>query len=411
MQKGTLRRLIAGVATATLLAGGGASVQPAVSAEVSVSRIGGTDRYETSALISQAGFAPGVDTVFVVSGQNYPDALAVGPAAGKLRAPVLLTRTQGLPGTIAAELDRLDPQHIVVVGGAVAVSDAVVKALGAYAPDVRRIAGVDRYDTAALVSRQYFDVAIGNAYVASGENFPDALPASAAGGHLGAPVLLTAKNNLPPVTDAALERLDAKRLMVVGGESAISDAVLGQILENTVIDGYRLAGSDRYETSAAVSAHAFGQADTVFLANGMQYPDALSGASLAALRGGPVLLVSNSAVSPSVCREIDRLNPSHVVALGGSGSVNDAALTTAARGCAGLPGAPAPVPTPTPTPTPGVPTPGGDVPPAVTITCSQFQTQRQAQDFYDYWVGKGFGDFYHLDDDGDGTPCEDLPRT
>lgn len=60
-------------------------------------------------------------------------------------------------------------------------------------------------------------------------------------------------------------------------------------------------------------------------------------------------------------------------------------------------------------PDPGCPHPGGDVPPAVTITCSQFQTQRQAQDFYDYWVGKGFGDFYHLDDDGDGTPAKTCP--
>lgn len=405
------KRIRWGVAAAAAILAGSVSVgQSAQSSEASTSRVGGADRYETSAMVARH-FAPGVNTVFVASGQDYPDALAVGPVAGKIQAPVLLTRKEGLPSVVAAEVARLDPQQIVIVGGHSAVSESVASALEPHATTVRRIAGANRYETAALISKAYFGAAQSAAFVASGEDFPDALSAAAAGGRIQAPVLLTRRDQLPTATDRELERLDAKRLMVLGGSAAISDPVLSQILENTVVRGSRVFGPDRYATSAAVSSRAFAKASTVYLASGLQFPDALSGAPLAAGDGAPILLVTDRTLTTQVCREVDRLNPSRVVALGGKGVISDSVLTYVARQCAGLTPPPtAPAPTQTPTSTPTVPVGGGDVPPDRVITCQDFRTQRQAQEFYDYWVGKGYGDFYRLDEDGDGTPCEALPR-
>jgi putative cell wall-binding protein len=90
-----------------------------------VSRLGGSDRWETSAEISASTFQPGVDVVFLANGRNFPDALAGAAAAGSLGGPVLLTMEDTLPSAVAAELERLDPARIVVLGGSNAVFDTV----------------------------------------------------------------------------------------------------------------------------------------------------------------------------------------------------------------------------------------------------------------------------------------------
>jgi len=99
----------------------------------SVTRLWGADRYATSAAISEASFAPGVPVVYVAVGTGFADALSVAPVGGVVGGPVLLTKTSSLPGAIASELDRLDPERIVVVGGPAAVSEAVVDALENFA--------------------------------------------------------------------------------------------------------------------------------------------------------------------------------------------------------------------------------------------------------------------------------------
>ncbi|MDO5500238.1 MAG: cell wall-binding repeat-containing protein [Propionibacteriaceae bacterium] len=401
MRKKIQRCIVGGVAGGVALAGAVVATAPAHAADVTTSRIGGTDRYHTSALVSRAGFQPGVDTVFVASGESFADALAAGSAAGRVGGPVLLTQGAALPPAIAEEVDRLDPHRIVVVGGEASVSADVLSQLGAHAPTVERIAGVDRYHTAALLSSRYFPVNGVHVFVASGEEFADALAGAAASRRLGAPVLLTARDRLPAATADELERIDANRIIILGGSAAVSDEVFGEAREFLSEHVYREAGADRYETSVRVSRAAFPSADTVYLANGLRFPDALSAAPLAAATDGPVLLVAGDTLTTEVCREVQRLGATRIVALGGTAAVEDAVVNYVAAHCADG--------TPTPEPV-GPPVASGDVPPDQNIVCTSFQTQRQAQEYYDYWVGKGFGDHFKLDEDGDGTPCEALPR-
>jgi hypothetical protein len=91
-----------------------------------VTRLWGPDRYTTAAALSAATFGAGVPVVYVATGQNYPDALTASAAAGKAGAPVLLVAGTSIPASIAAELTRLHPGRIVVVGGPASVSDGVV---------------------------------------------------------------------------------------------------------------------------------------------------------------------------------------------------------------------------------------------------------------------------------------------
>src|SRR5690606_31897102 len=111
-------------------------------------RIGGTNRYDVSAGVARA-YDPGVPVLYVASGEAFPDALAVGALAGHQNAPVLITPQDRLASVVAAEIDRLRPGRIVVVGGPGAVSEAVVDALrGRTAGGVTRIQGTDRYAVA-----------------------------------------------------------------------------------------------------------------------------------------------------------------------------------------------------------------------------------------------------------------------
>ncbi|MBT8208511.1 MAG: cell wall-binding repeat-containing protein, partial [Acidimicrobiia bacterium] len=88
--------------------------------------------------------------------------------------------------------------------------------------DLSRAAGSDRYDTAATISREAFAPGVAVAYVATGENFPDALAAGAAGATLGGPVLLTNATTVPSATQTELDRLNPARIVVLGGTSIIS---------------------------------------------------------------------------------------------------------------------------------------------------------------------------------------------
>ncbi len=95
-----------------------------------VARLAGGDRYATAAAVSAAAFAPGVPVAYVATGAGFPDALAGGPAAADQGGPLLLVARDSVPPATAAELGRLRPGRIVVLGGSSVVSDGVAAALG-----------------------------------------------------------------------------------------------------------------------------------------------------------------------------------------------------------------------------------------------------------------------------------------
>ena len=93
-----------------------------------VTRLFGADRYATGAAVA-ATFTVTRGTAFLATGENFPDALAGVPAAAQASAPILLTRPDALPDATVAELTRLDPQTLYILGGTAAVSDGVEGAL------------------------------------------------------------------------------------------------------------------------------------------------------------------------------------------------------------------------------------------------------------------------------------------
>jgi putative cell wall-binding protein len=196
---------------------------------VAAARLPGGDRYGTAALASASAYPDGADTVFVVTGQNFPDALAAGAAAARIDAPVLLATRDGIPAVTAAELVRLAPGRIIVVGGSAAVGPEVEAALAAHAQVVERIARADRYATAAAIAERFFPETGGEAFVATGASFADALTAAPAMGQVGAPLLLTSPIELPASARTELCRRAPDRITIVGGVGAVSQDVMATV--------------------------------------------------------------------------------------------------------------------------------------------------------------------------------------
>ena len=179
-------------------------------------RMAGSDRYETAAKTTY-NYA-GARVVYVASGETFPDALAAAAAESGTtdrRGPLLLTKANTVPYAIERELVRLSPQTVVIVGGPAAISDHVgdeLYAIGqrSYTGDapgywsVTRIAGTDRYGTAAAISAFAFPSGADRVVIATGTSFPDALVGSM---YLGSPVLLVNRDGIPSATATAIERL------------------------------------------------------------------------------------------------------------------------------------------------------------------------------------------------------------
>lgn len=296
-----------------------------------VSRVAGADRYATAAAIARSSFASGVGVAYVATGANYPDALAGGAAAAAQDAPILLTQRGSVPAATAAELTRLKPQRIVVLGGTAAVSATVASQLAAYtAGSVTRLAGADRYATAAAISTATFPRGVAVAYVATGANYPDALAAIPLAARTSSPLLLAHASGAPAATTNELARLAPGRIVVVGGTAAVSEAVIAQLRSYTTGTVTRIAGADRYGTAAAVAgAFAPGRAAT-FVATGTAYPDALAGGPAAALLDVPLLLVAPDRLPAPTAAQLDRIRPERLVVLGGLAAIRDEVAAAAA---------------------------------------------------------------------------------
>ncbi|MGA1836110.1 cell wall-binding repeat-containing protein [Herbiconiux sp. 11R-BC] len=119
-----------------VVVGGPATISDAVVAQLApfarVNRIGGVDRFAASAATSAYEFCADRSTVFVASGAVFPDALAGSAAAIAAGGPVLLVGQDSVPADVAAELRRLNPMQIKVLGGPNTVSERVVADLAQY---------------------------------------------------------------------------------------------------------------------------------------------------------------------------------------------------------------------------------------------------------------------------------------
>jgi len=297
-------------------------------------RVGGTDRIDTAVTLANTFLTSPNAEVFVASGDNFPDALAAGAAAAYKHAPILLVHRDSLPAETRDEIFSLKPTHVTVVGGPKAISNAVATAVAQAAHDANPNAtatrvGADvgtRYDTAAAVSRSVFPANVPIVYIASGENFPDALAGSAAAAAQGGALLLVQPTGLESQSFVdELNRLHPSKVVFLGGTNGITQVQEANIKSQAPGSPTfrRDQGSDRYETSVAVAKAAFtGHVPYLFLATGENYPDGLAAGAIAGDRDVPVLLTRKTCLPQHVADEIAELQPSQVYVMGGTSAVS-----------------------------------------------------------------------------------------
>jgi len=204
---------------------------------LSVKRLGGRDRYETSALIGREVLSYGLNggRVFIARGDGFADALALGPLAFGAKAPLLLVLPHAVPSSIRALLESGGFMSGVIAGGEVAVQPGVAAEIASLIPGVERVAGATRYDTAGAVATYGVNSGICDweyIGVATGADFPDALCGGAAAGSQGGVILLTPPDALPAPTESRVSGNTGVLLGVdlYGGPVAVSDSVWDEIL-------------------------------------------------------------------------------------------------------------------------------------------------------------------------------------
>ncbi|MBW3664437.1 MAG: tandem-95 repeat protein [Actinobacteria bacterium] len=305
-------------------------------ATAAVVRVEGDTRIGTAVALSQRVFPDGAPAVVIARADGYADALAGGPLAASVDAPILLTDTGQLPDAVLREIARLDARRAYVLGGPEAVSATVLEQLTSAGLSADRIGGADRYETAVRIAQNLPSAS--SVYVTAGtgpdlsRGWPDAVAVSALASQQQRPILLVAPDALPDVTAQVIR--GASHVVIVGGPAAVSLDVESAIA-NSGPSVERLAGDTRYTTSLEVARRAVdaGQSpDRLWFATGAAFPDALATGPAAAKAGGLLLLVppDGLASAPSTADWVRGLRDEvdEAVLVGGPDALGDGVKTT-----------------------------------------------------------------------------------
>lgn len=237
----------------------------------------------------------------MATAENYPDALAGSVLAYKLKAPILLvgsteTDQEKVLDYLKRNLDSAGTVYIL--GGTAVVSnsmEAKITAIGC--KNITRIGGTDRYGTSAKIADS-LEVETGTPLVlVSGENYPDALSISSAAGIMQSPILLIQKDRISKEVKAKIAEIQPSKVYIIGLEGVISSVAEREVAQITSLAQesiVRIGGADRYETSLAAAQYLNSAGQTICVATGRNFPDALAGSVYAANVNAPIILVDGS---------------------------------------------------------------------------------------------------------------------
>ncbi len=265
--------------------------------------VSGANRYATSVAASKKSFPDGAETVVVATGRNWPDALGGTALAGVVDGPILLTDPTRMPDVVLAEIERLDPTRVYVLGSQKAVGSYVIGQImdTITSGTLTRLSGVNRYETASAIAAEVIALSPefdGTVLVATGSNYPDALAAAPLATHRGWPVVLANPSGTITLPE------EASTAVILGGPGAVpasmEAALKGRLGEANV---QRKGGADRYETAAVIASFGISHGlhwDGVGIATGASFADALSGGVMLGRQQSPMLLTDPNALSSSV---------------------------------------------------------------------------------------------------------------
>ncbi|MST49224.1 cell wall-binding repeat-containing protein [Mobiluncus porci] len=243
------KKFVVGAASVALIASMG--VAPAFAAEIylpngtKVERLAGPDRVETSLEAAKVRMEQStVDTAYIV---GY-DAVVDAASASSLKDGVILVAPRDRGGQLLLGKAMKDDaklaniSKLVAVGGTSVVADSVLENIKKFDDSITetsRIDGKNRYETSANIAKRAFAAtAVSTVFLTRGDNPVDALSA----GSLNAftdkkgPVLLVNPSGTVDKSIVDYYRSTGKpsdNVLVLGGETALSDAQVQQVVGET----------------------------------------------------------------------------------------------------------------------------------------------------------------------------------
>lgn len=313
-----------------------------------VNRLYGEDRYKTSVSISNNFNSGTVQNVIVSSGENFPDALAGSVLSKKYNAPILL-----LNSTIGGSTDSIDyikahldkTGNIYVLGGNASVSDEFINQMKSQGyNNIVRLGGKNRFDTNKFIVDSMHLEKGTPVVIANGYGFADALSVSSVASLKGYPILMTGASTLPDEAKNMLSNIQPSKVYIIGGTGSVSDAIVNEVkslvpsladtttgetgsVYNSLVPSstdakiVRIAGQTRYDTSLEICKYFNLATDNAVLANGENFPDALSGSALASKLSAPIILTNGQDLTKQQ-EFIDSKNYKNLILLGGLGSID-----------------------------------------------------------------------------------------
>ncbi|MDN7245546.1 cell wall-binding repeat-containing protein [Planococcus shenhongbingii] len=220
--------------------------------------------------------------------------------------------------------DELAPGFDLVSGWGRLNAEGSIHALSDKWNSASRISGASRYETAVNVSKKGW-LSSEKVVLAAGGDFPDALSAAPLAAYYDAPLLLTKTAALPAAVKDELMRLKAKEVILIGGNSAISPLVEKELVNLGIAQSKikRISGTNRYATSANIAKAMTGTTEAV-IANGANFADALSMASIAGNKKMPILLTKSNALPSEVKAHLSSKAYKKTYIIGGKGAISDA---------------------------------------------------------------------------------------
>lgn len=188
------------------------------SLNIKVKRVSGSSRYETALKIAQE-VNPAKEQVFIATGADFPDALAIAPYAAENGIPILLTAPKSIPANIEEFAKTFN--NVTLIGGTGVIDPAIEKKFD----KPTRISGKNRYETASKVIRELYDKNE-NIYISTGANFPDALTGSVLAAKNKTGILLTTKSAVPADAEIIFPQQQVKDFKVFGGTGVVEDKVI-----------------------------------------------------------------------------------------------------------------------------------------------------------------------------------------
>ena len=189
---------------------------------------------------------------------------------------------------------------------------------------VDKIAGENRYETSLEISQKVYSTSE-KVYLVSGEKFSDALSSAALAGQKDGPILLINDKNIDKIL-AEINRLGAKEIVFVGGNSIskANEIKVEKFAKDKFISVKKLIGKNRFETAIKVAEETIakrGNKGKVIIADGRNYPDAVSIAPYSSKEGIPVILVNGNKVPDDVKSFLNKYKIKEAIIVGGTEAV------------------------------------------------------------------------------------------